>query len=71
VSRCFKKRKESAELLSSVLIEFQTINGGINHIPYNKGETRINLSETGIVSVDLSIFCEFSTLESPEGGSAQ
>ncbi len=60
----FKKRKESAELLSSVLVEFRTINGEINHVPFNKGETRVNLSEMGIVSIELSIFGEFSTLES-------
>lgn len=64
MSRCFIKRKESAELVSSVLIEFQTISEEINHVPYNEGETKINLSETSIVSVDLSTFCEFSTLES-------
>jgi len=50
--RGFKKRKESADLLSSVLVEFRTINGEINHVFVNNSETRINLSETGIVSID-------------------
>ncbi len=60
----FKKRRESAELLSSVLVEFRTINGELNHVPFNKSETGVNLSEMGIVSIDLSIFREFPTLES-------
>lgn len=67
----FKKRRESAELLSGVLVEYRTINGGINHVPFNKGENRVNLSEIGIVSIDSLIFREFPTLESHEGGSIQ
>jgi hypothetical protein len=67
----FKKRRESAELLSGVLVEYRTINGEINHVPFNKGENRVNLSEIGIVSIDSSIFREFPTLESHEGGSVQ
>ncbi len=46
----FKKRKESAELLNSVLVEFRTIDGEINHVSFNEDETRVNLSEMGIVS---------------------
>jgi len=60
----FKKRKESAELLSSVLVEFRTIDGEINHVSFNEDETRVNLSEMGIVSLELSIFCKFSALKS-------
>ncbi len=67
----FKKRRESAELLSGVLVEYRTINGEISHVPFNKGENRVNLSETGTVSIDSSIFREFPTLESHEGGSIQ
>ena len=60
----FKKCRESAELLSSVLVEFRTINGESNQASFNKGETRVNLSEMGIVSLDLSIFHKFPTLVS-------